>query len=132
MEKDSSPINQQVKITSILTRPQIKLTDLTNLLPVLESKCLEMSNIHIDIPTQTEIQLKYEGYIDREEEMADKLSRLENVKIPEDINFEQLKSLSTEAVEKLTAISPRTIGQASRISGVSPSDVSVLLVHMGR
>jgi tRNA uridine 5-carboxymethylaminomethyl modification enzyme len=91
-----------------------------------------MSNIHIDIPTQTEIQLKYEGYIDREEEMADKLSRLENVKIPEDINFEQLKSLSTEAVEKLTEISPRTIGQASRISGVSPSDISVLLVYLGR
>jgi tRNA uridine 5-carboxymethylaminomethyl modification enzyme len=132
LEKDSSPINQQVKITSILTRPQIKLTDLTNILPVLESKCLEMSNIHIDIPTQTEIQLKYEGYIDREEEMADKLSRLENVKIPEDISFEQLKSLSTEAVEKLTAISPRTIGQASRISGVSPSDISVLLVYLGR
>jgi tRNA uridine 5-carboxymethylaminomethyl modification enzyme len=91
-----------------------------------------MSIIHEDIPTQTEIQLKYEGYIDREEEMASKLSRLEDVKIPEDIDFRQLKSLSTEAVEKLTAISPRTIGQASRISGVSPSDVSVLLIYLGR
>jgi tRNA uridine 5-carboxymethylaminomethyl modification enzyme len=91
-----------------------------------------MSNIHEDIPSQTEIQLKYEGYIDREEEMAAKLSRLENVKIPEDIDFRQLKSLSMEAVEKLTSITPRTIGQASRISGVSPSDISVLLIYLGR
>jgi len=91
-----------------------------------------MSNIHEDIPSQTEIQLKYEGYINREEEMASKLSRLENVKIPEDIDFRQLKNLSIEAIEKLTVISPRTIGQASRISGVSPSDISVLLIYLGR
>jgi tRNA uridine 5-carboxymethylaminomethyl modification enzyme len=132
LSKDSSPINQQVKITSILSRPQIQLNEIAEVLPELSNKCLEMSTIHEDIPTQTEIQLKYEGYIDREEEMASKLSRLEDVKIPEDIDFRQLKSLSTEAVEKLTAISPRTIGQASRISGVSPSDVSVLLIYLGR
>jgi tRNA uridine 5-carboxymethylaminomethyl modification enzyme len=132
LSKDSSPISQQVKITSILSRPQIRLNEIAEVLPELSNKCLEMSIIHEDIPTQTEIQLKYEGYIDREEEMASKLSRLEDVKIPEDIDFRQLKSLSTEAVEKLTAISPRTIGQASRISGVSPSDVSVLLVYLGR
>jgi tRNA uridine 5-carboxymethylaminomethyl modification enzyme len=132
LSKDSSPISQQVKITSILSRPQIQLNEIAEVLPELSSKCLEMSIIHEDIPTQTEIQLKYEGYIDREEEMASKLSRLEDVKIPEDVDFRQLKSLSTEAVEKLTAISPRTIGQASRISGVSPSDVSVLLIYLGR
>jgi tRNA uridine 5-carboxymethylaminomethyl modification enzyme len=132
LSKDSSPISQQVKITSILSRPQIQLNEIAEVLPELSNKCLEMSTIHEDIPTQTEIQLKYEGYIDREEEMASKLSRLEDVKIPEDIDFRQLKSLSTEAVEKLTAISPRTIGQASRISGVSPSDVSVLLIYLGR
>jgi tRNA uridine 5-carboxymethylaminomethyl modification enzyme len=132
LSKDSSPINQQVKITSVLTRPQIQLKEIADVLPELNNKCLEMKEIHEDILSQTEIQLKYEGYIDREEEMAAKLSRLENVKIPEDIDFRQLKSLSTEAVEKLTAISPRTIGQASRISGVSPSDVSVLLIYLGR
>jgi tRNA uridine 5-carboxymethylaminomethyl modification enzyme len=132
LSKSSSPINQQVKITSVLTRPQIQLNEIANVLPELKNKCLEMSNIHEDIPSQTEIQLKYEGYIDREEEMAAKLSRLENVKIPEDIDFRQLKSLSMEAVEKLTSITPRTIGQASRISGVSPSDISVLLIYLGR
>ncbi|MFM7681771.1 MAG: tRNA uridine-5-carboxymethylaminomethyl(34) synthesis enzyme MnmG, partial [Bacteroidota bacterium] len=132
LSKDSSPINQQVKITSILTRPQIQLKEIADVLPELNNKCLEMSFLHEDIPSQTEIQLKYEGYIDREEEMAAKLSRLENVLIPEDIDFRQLKSLSTEAVEKLSSIAPRTIGQASRISGVSPSDVSVLLIYLGR
>jgi tRNA uridine 5-carboxymethylaminomethyl modification enzyme len=132
ISKESSPINQQVKITSILTRPQIQLKEITEVLPELSNKCLEMKRLHEDIPAQSEIQLKYEGYIDREEEMAAKLSRLENVKIPEDIDFRQLKSLSTEAVEKLTSISPRTIGQASRISGVSPSDISVLLIYLGR
>lgn len=132
LSKSSSPINQQVKITSVLTRPQIQLNEIAEVLPELKNKCLEMSNIHEDIPSQTEIQLKYEGYIDREEEMAAKLSRLENVKIPEDIDFRQLKSLSMEAVEKLTSITPRTIGQASRISGVSPSDISVLLIYLGR
>jgi tRNA uridine 5-carboxymethylaminomethyl modification enzyme len=132
LSKDSTPINQQVKITSILTRPQIQLKEIADVLPELKNKCLEMKEIHEDILSQTEIQLKYEGYIDREEEMAAKLNRLENVKIPEEIDFRQLKSLSTEAVEKLTAISPRTIGQASRISGVSPSDVSVLLIYLGR
>jgi tRNA uridine 5-carboxymethylaminomethyl modification enzyme len=132
ISKESSPINQQVKITSILTRPQIQLKEITEVLPELSNKCLEMKHLHEDIPAQAEIQLKYEGYIDREEEMAAKLSRLENVKIPEDIDFRQLKSLSAEAVEKLTTISPRTIGQASRISGVSPSDISVLLIYLGR
>jgi tRNA uridine 5-carboxymethylaminomethyl modification enzyme len=132
LSKDSSPINQQVKITSILTRPQIQLKEIADVLPELNNKCLEMSVLHEDIPSQTEIQLKYEGYIDREEEMAAKLSRLENVLIPEDIDFRQLKSLSTEAVEKLSSIAPRTIGQASRISGVSPSDLSVLLIYLGR
>jgi tRNA uridine 5-carboxymethylaminomethyl modification enzyme len=132
LSKDSSPIIQQVKVTSILNRPQIKLKEIADVLPDLSNKYLEMSVLHDDIPSQTEIQIKYEGYIDREEEMAAKLSRLENVMIPKDIDFRQLKSLSTEAIEKLTSISPRTIGQASRISGVSPSDVSVLLIYLGR
>jgi tRNA uridine 5-carboxymethylaminomethyl modification enzyme len=128
----SSPVNQQVKLTSIITRPQISLKDVLDVSPESETKALEMNVLHEEIVSQSEIQLKYEGYIDREEEMASKMNRLESVKIPEDIDFRQLKSLSTEAVEKLTAIMPRTIGQASRISGVSPSDISVLLIYLGR
>jgi len=76
--------------------------------------------------------MKYDGYIEREQDQAQKMSRLENVRIPEDIDFRKLNSLSTEAKEKLSEIKPITIGQASRVSGVSPSDVSVLLVYMGR
>jgi tRNA uridine 5-carboxymethylaminomethyl modification enzyme len=128
----SSLINQQVKLTSIITRPQISLSDILNVSREASYKALEMNELHEDIVSQTEIQLKYEGYIDREEEMASKLNRLESVLIPEDINYAQLKSLSTEAVEKLSSITPRTIGQASRISGVSPSDISVLLIYLGR
>ena len=130
--KESSLINQQVKISSILTRPQIKLEDIASVSNNLALKILEMTEIHDEIPSQAEIQLKYEGYIDREEEMASKLNRLENVKIPEDLDYRQLKSLSSEAVEKLSTIQPITIGQASRISGVSPSDISVLLIYLGR
>jgi tRNA uridine 5-carboxymethylaminomethyl modification enzyme len=130
--KESSLINQQVKISSILTRPQIKLEDIASVSNNLALKILEMSEINDEIPSQAEIQLKYEGYIDREEEMASKLNRLENVKIPEDLDYRQLKSLSSEAVEKLSTIQPITIGQASRISGVSPSDISVLLIYLGR
>jgi tRNA uridine 5-carboxymethylaminomethyl modification enzyme len=81
---------------------------------------------------QTEIQLKYEGYISREQEMASKLSRLDDVKIPTYNCLQELKSLSSEAVEKLESIRPATIGQASRVSGISPSDISVLLIYIGR
>jgi tRNA uridine 5-carboxymethylaminomethyl modification enzyme len=84
------------------------------------------------IVTQTEIQLKYEGYISREEDVAKKMNRLEEVKIPADMEFSKLSSLSSEAKEKLATLRPVTIGQASRISGISPSDISVLLVFLGR
>jgi tRNA uridine 5-carboxymethylaminomethyl modification enzyme len=79
-----------------------------------------------------EIYIKYSGYIKREQENADKLSRLENVKIPNDIDYHKFSSLSAEAREKLTKIKPATLGQASRISGVSPADISVLMVYLGR
>jgi len=85
-----------------------------------------------DVLEQAEIQLKYEGYIAREQEVADKLNRLDTVKIPGDLDFTKLGSLSSEAVQKLTAIRPENIGQASRISGVSPSDINVLLIYLGR
>ena len=132
ISKGSSLVTQQVKLSSLVTRPQISLTDLIPLDGGLEKKVGELSAAHGDIVEQAEIQMKYEGYIRREEDTAKKLSRLEGVKMAEDIDFSKLTSLSSEAVEKLTKIRPTTIGQASRISGISPSDISVLLIYMGR
>jgi tRNA uridine 5-carboxymethylaminomethyl modification enzyme len=131
-EKGSALITQQVKLTSIITRPHILLQDILNVSSEANEAAKLMEAIHPEIVSQTEIQLKYEGYIEREEEQAAKLIRLEEVKIPADVDFKQLKSLSLEAVEKLTKIQPATIGQASRISGITPSDVSILLIYLGR
>ena len=131
IQLDSAPILQQVKLSSVLTRPGVTMDMLTNASNLL-SNTLINNEIGEDVVVQTEIQVKYEGYIEREEEIAEKMHRLERVQIPSDLNYSQLKSLSTEAVEKLTQIQPVTIGQASRISGVSPSDISVLLIYLGR
>ena len=90
------------------------------------------NNLGQEVMEQAEIQVKYSGYIQKEKNNADKLHRLENVKIPDNFDYSKLKSLSFEAREKLQSIRPVTISQASRISGVSPSDISVLLVYMGR
>lgn len=132
IEKGSTPVNQQVKLASLVTRPQVNLSDLIPLNEELHSLVDKLLGEHPDIVEQTEIQMKYEGYIRREEDTAKKLSRLEDVKISEDVDFSKLSSLSSEAVEKLSAIKPATIGQASRISGISPSDISVLLIYLGR
>lgn len=131
-ELGSSPINQQVKYSSLITRPQVQLGDLARMNAELAKILDKYLEIHPDIAQQTEIQLKYEGYIGREEEMAKRITRLDDLKIPGDIDFHQLTSLSLEAREKLSKIMPATIGQASRISGISPSDVSVLLIYLGR
>jgi tRNA uridine 5-carboxymethylaminomethyl modification enzyme len=130
--KGSAPIDQQVKLSSLISRPKIGMGDVLEI--SVDSKLLaeELTKDNADIVSQTEIQLKYEGYISREENVAQKMNRLEEVTIPDDMEFSKLASLSAEAKEKLSALKPRTIGQASRISGVSPSDVSVLLVFLGR
>lgn len=130
--KESSPIKQQVKATSIITRPNIGMSEIFEMDTELKTKVDLIDELEGEITEQAEIQLKYEGYISREEEVAEKMNRLEKVKIPDDIDFKKFSSLSAEAVEKLEAIKPATIGQASRISGVSPSDISVLLVFLGR
>jgi tRNA uridine 5-carboxymethylaminomethyl modification enzyme len=126
---ESAPIKQQVKLNSLITRPHIDM----NLLAGMSS---ELENVLDQYDTETieqaEVQLKYEGYIAREQEVADKLNRLDSVRIPDDVDFRKLGSLSSESVEKLSAIRPSTIGQASRISGVSPSDINVLLIYLGR
>ena len=89
-------------------------------------------NLDREVIEQAEVQIKYSGYIQKEKNNADKLNRLEDVKIPSNFDYTKLKSMSTEAIQKLTKIQPVTISQASRISGVSPADVSVLLVYLGR
>lgn len=119
----SSPIDQQVKLSSLITRPHVVMEDVLAISRETKILANELDSIHTDIISQTEIQLKYEGYISREEDMAMKLSRLEEVSIPEDLDYTKLLSISSEAREKFRSIQPRTIGQASRISGVSPSDI---------
>ena len=125
----TSPIKQKVKLSSILSRPQISLDSIVN---EKELHRLELNTFAKDCLEQAEIKIKYDGYIQREKEMAEKLNRLEGVKIKDGFNFDTLTSISAEAREKLNKIQPKTIGQASRISGVSPSDISVLLIHFGR
>ncbi|TAF87952.1 MAG: tRNA uridine-5-carboxymethylaminomethyl(34) synthesis enzyme MnmG [Flavobacteriia bacterium] len=132
VQKESAPISQQVKVSSLITRPHISLADVV---AVHEPTSQVVNEVLLQNPLaveQAEILLKYEGYIDREEEQAQKHQRLENLQLPETLDYGKVKSLSIEAREKLSKIQPATIGQASRVSGVSPSDISVLLVHLGR
>ena len=128
--KESAPVKQSGKADKILSRPNIKLEDLKNCNSV--SSYISSNNFSEEVQDQAEIQIKYSGYIQKEKNNADKLNRLESVKIPKDFDYKKLKSISAEALEKLNKIRPETISQASRISGVSPNDISVLLVYMGR
>lgn len=128
-QNDSAPIKQKMKVHSVLLRPNIQLNGLRQVVPSLNDFLSEYDQ---EIVESAEIKMKYAGYIEREQEQVDRLNRLESVRLYNDIDYHTLSALSAEAREKLTRIRPETIGQASRISGVSPSDVSVLLVHMGR
>jgi tRNA uridine 5-carboxymethylaminomethyl modification enzyme len=128
--KGSKVVTQNDKLFKVFSRPQINLEDIKTISQV--KSYLEENDLDEDILEQVEVHVKYAGYISKEKDNADKLHRLENVKIPSNYDFKSIKSLSYEAREKLTKIQPVTVSQASRISGVSPSDISVLLVHMGR
>src|SRR5690606_30039408 len=128
--KDSSPIKQSDKMFKLFSRPNITIEDMRKFGGVNEY--IEAHNLDNEIIEQTEIQVKYSGYIEKEKNNADKLSRLEYVKIPENFDYSKIKSMSFEAREKLKKVQPTTVSQASRISGVSPNDISVLLVYMGR
>lgn len=128
-EKNSALMKQSAKLHGILLRPHLKIAELRKALPMLDAFLAPFSEECIQT---AEISMKYAGYIRKEEEMVEKMNRLESVKLREDTNYDDLVSLSAEAREKLTEIKPNTIGQASRISGVSPADISVLLVHLGR
>ena len=128
--KKSSPVNQSGKLFKVFARPNIEMDDV-RLVESVEAYIQE-NNLDREVIEQAEIQVKYAGYIAKEKNNADKLSRLEYVKIPENFDYSKIKSMSFEAREKLKKIQPTTVSQASRISGVSPNDISVLLVYMGR
>ncbi len=129
-KRNTAIISQPMKMIRIASRPQIDFEDLKRLTKV--NQYIKDENLDEEVVEQTEIHVKYAGYIAKEKNNADKLNRLENVRIPDNFDYDKLKSVSIEAKQKLSKIRPTTIAQASRISGVSPSDVSVLLVYMGR
>lgn len=129
-DNKTAPISQSMKMFKIAARPQLDFHDIQKIPSVAEFILKE--NIDNEIIEQTEVHVKYAGYIEKEKNQADKLNRLENVSIPSEFDYYKVASLSIEARQKLTKIKPITISQASRISGVSPSDISVLLVYMGR
>ena len=128
--KGSSPMTQGDKMFKVFSRPQIDLEDILKFEAV--TNYITENNLDQEVIEQAEIQVKYFGYIEKEKVHADKVNRLEDVRIPDNYDFDKIKAISIEARQKLTKIRPTTIAQASRISGVSPSDISVLLIHMGR
>ena len=130
INKDSAPINQSMKMRKIYARPNITSEDLLTLKKPQEY--VKENSLSADVIEQVEIQVKYSGYIEKEKLNAEKLQNLENINIPDRFDYTKLKSLSNEARSKLEEIRPKTLSQASRISGVSPSDISSMLVYMGR
>jgi tRNA uridine 5-carboxymethylaminomethyl modification enzyme len=128
--RKSSLMKQSDKMFKVFSRPNISIEDVRKFKAV--EAYIQENNLDNEVIEQTEIQVKYSGYIAKEKNNADKLNRLENLKIPKDFDYSKIKSMSYEAREKLKKIQPKTVSQASRISGVSPNDISVLLVYMGR
>lgn len=131
LSKNTSEISQKTKLSNLLLRPQISIYDFTKYLEELQIS-IDNDALHNEILQISELEVKYSGYVERERQIAEKINRLEYVKLPESIDYFSLSSLSTEARQKLTIIRPKTIGQATRISGISPSDINVLLVYLGR
>jgi tRNA uridine 5-carboxymethylaminomethyl modification enzyme len=121
-----------MKASALLLRPQISLEALCLHLPAVKKHLNTISKGGQDLLEEAEILIKYEGYIGKEAELAMKVERLDSVTLKEDFDYHRLKALSFEAREKLTRIRPRSLGQASRIAGVSPADISILIVHLGR
>ena len=128
--KESATVKQSDKMVRMFSRPRITMDDMKKIPAVFDY--IHDNQLSDEVLEQTEIQVKYAGYIEKEKSNADKLNRLEGISIPDNFDYSKLKSLSFEAKEKLSTIRPTTISQASRISGVSPNDISVLLVYMGR
>ena len=128
----TNKITQKVKAITIASRPQVEIGELLKVMEGSNKLITVNSKRFKEITESAEIKIKYEGYIQREKIVADKIKRLESLKIPKDINFNELVSISTEGRQKLTRIKPTNIGQAGRISGVSPSDINILLMYLGR
>lgn len=127
--QESAPINQKIKYYNILSRPNVSILGLINCDDQLKEFSSKYDSESIE---QAEILMKYEGYIEKEQEMVDKQSRLENLELNHIFDYKTIPSLSSEAKDKLNKIKPKTIGQAARISGISPADISVLMIFMGR
>ena len=128
---NTGELSQKTKTKQVLSRPQINLNDLISNSPSLKSK-LETYLTNTDVLNAVEIDVKYEGYIVRERELVEKMNRLEYIKLGDSLDYNIIESLSLEARQKLSQIRPATLGQASRISGINPSDISVLMVYIGR
>ncbi len=131
-EVETTPLNQKRKLIDIVLRPQVEIVGLIKHISELKILTDGIKHKKNEVIESIEVLLKYSGYIEREQQIAEKLKRLEYVKIPDNYNYDGIMSLSTEGRQKLKKIKPKDVGQASRISGVSPSDISVLLVYMGR
>ena len=129
-KRESTKVKQKKKLISFLSRPHISFEDLKISKPL--SDFIKKERISNESIEQAEIKIKYGGYLNKEAEAAKKLNKLEDIKIPADFNYSKLHSISTEGKEKLDEIKPSSVGQASRISGVSPSDINILLIYMGR
>jgi tRNA uridine 5-carboxymethylaminomethyl modification enzyme len=131
VSQETTVLKEKTKLSNLLLRPQISIQNLMASKKSLKDYVSE-NNLENETLEAAEILVKYNGYISKEKEMAEKLSKLEDIPLKPDFDYKSLKSLSTEAREKLTKLKPRTIGQASRISGISPSDINVLAVFIGR
>ncbi|VBB47034.1 tRNA uridine 5-carboxymethylaminomethyl modification enzyme MnmG [uncultured Paludibacter sp.] len=132
ISQDSAELKHGCKLSDLILRPQFGIWELATAVPKLKEKIEKINEKREEIVESVEVLMKYEGYIEREKGIADKLNRLENIRIQDKFNYTEIQSLSTEARQKLSKINPETIGQASRIPGISPSDINILLVLMGR
>jgi tRNA uridine 5-carboxymethylaminomethyl modification enzyme len=128
-EIESAPIAEKQKAEKILLRPGVNLKDIAAAVPKIATA---LSNYNEDSIEQAEIQVKYQVYIDKEKELVNKMRQLEDLEIPQEFDYQRIISLGSEAREKLARVKPGTLGQASRISGINPSDVQILMVYMGR
>ena len=128
----TTPLKQGVKLIDLILRPQLNMIILAELIPALKREIETIPNRKEEIVEAAEIMIKYQGYIEREKMIADKISRLEHMKIKGRFNYHEIQALSTEARQKLSKIEPEPIAQASRIPGISPSDINILLLLLGR
>ena len=130
--KKSASISQKMKFDKIVSRPNISLDEVLYTSEKLSAQVNSLNTLKEEVMEQAEVQIKYSGYISKEQNVADKIIRLEGTSIPADMNYTKLNSLSNESKEKLNFVKPTTIGQASRISGIKPTDINILLIYLGR